>query len=238
MRLMNMMISGIAALLLVPSQAIAQAGQCAIPPSLPAARAEYPPPGSARILPMTGFVLALSWSPQFCKSREGKDGVSSQCEATPAFGFILHGLWPDAGGQSEPRWCRKVPALPRELVRQNFCSTPSVQLQQREWAKHGSCIARDPAKYFGSANRLFASIKFPDMNALSRRPLEVGDFTKAMLAANPGLSEAMIRINLSALDWLEEVRICYGADYRPAACPRDVGGAAPGARIRIWRAER
>ena len=76
------------------------------------------------------------------------------------------------------------------------------------------------------------------MNALSRRPLEVGDFTKAMLAANPGLSEAMIRINLSALDWLEEVRICYGTDYRPAACPRDVGGAGPGARIRIWRAER
>ncbi len=216
----------------------AQATQCAIPPALKAPRSENPPPGSQRILPISGFVLALSWSPQFCKLRVNESRFASQCGAEPRFGFILHGLWPDAEGQSEPRWCRKVPALSRELVRQNFCSTPSPQLQQREWAKHGSCITRDPAVYFASATRLFTSIKAPDMNALSRSPLDARGFTAAFVAANPGVPASAIRLDLSDIGWLEEVRICYGTDYRPRACPRDIGGAGDGARVRIWRTAR
>jgi ribonuclease T2 len=216
----------------------AQAQQCAIPPSLKAPRSENPPPGSQRILPISGYVLALSWSPQFCKARGKDDKFSTQCEAKTPFGFILHGLWPDAEGQGEPRWCRKVPVLSKALVRQNFCATPSVQLLQREWAKHGSCITRDPAAYFASATRLFASIKAPDMNALSRSPLDVRGFTAAFVAANPGLPASAIRLDLSDIGWLEEVRICYGTDYRPRTCPRDISGAGDGARVRIWRTAR
>lgn len=220
------------------SFAQAQAPQCAIPPALQAPRFENPPPGSQRILPLSGFVLALSWSPQFCKTRGRDSKFSSQCDAETPFGFILHGLWPDAEGQSEPRWCRKVPLLSKALIRQNFCSTPSPQLQQREWAKHGSCITRDPAVYFANANRLFTGIKAPDMNGLSRAPLDVRGFVAAFVAANPGLPADAIRIDLSEIGWLEEVRICYGTDYRPRACPRDIGGAGDGARLRIWRAQR
>jgi ribonuclease T2 len=216
--------------------AVAQAPQCAIPPTLATPRSENPPPGAQRILPLSGFILALSWSPQFCKIR-GKDSkFSTQCDAETPFGFILHGLWPDAEGQSEPRWCRKVAPLSKALVRQNFCTTPSPQLQQREWAKHGSCITRDPAAYFASANRLFTSIKAPDMNALSRSPLDARGFITAFVAANPSLPTDAIRLDLSDIGWLEEVRICYGTDYRPRACPRDIGGANDGARVRIWRA--
>jgi ribonuclease T2 len=226
------------ALAVTITSACAQTPQCAIPPALKAPRAEYAPRGSQRILPVSGFVLALSWSPQFCKLRDNESRFDSQCKADPAFGFILHGLWPDAEGQGEPRWCRKVPALSKALVRQNFCATPSPQLQQREWAKHGSCITRDPAAYFASATRLFASIKVPDMNALSRRPLDARGFIAALVAANPGLPANAVRLDLSDIGWLEEVRICYGTDYRPRACPRDIGGAGDGARVRIWRAER
>ena len=238
MRTLKYLMVAVLTLLIAPSQAIAQAALCAIPPSLPNPRSENPPPGSARALPVTGFVLALSWSPQFCKTRGGGGRGDTQCAAEKPFGFILHGLWPDAEGQSEPRWCRRVPALSRALVRQNFCATPSVQLQQHEWAKHGSCITRDPAGYFTSATQLFNAIKTPDMDALSRRPLEVRDFMAAFIAQNPGLTATMIRIDLSDIGWLEEVRICYGTDYRPRACPRDIGGANAGAKIRIWRAVR
>ena len=224
--------------LFATTAAQAQAPQCVIPPALKAPRSENPPPGSQRILPISGFVLALSWSPQFCKLRDNESRFASQCGAAPPFGFILHGLWPDAEGQAEPRWCRKVPALSRELVRQNFCSTPSPQLQQREWAKHGSCITRDPAAYFASATRLFTSIKAPDMNTLSRSPLDVRGFTDAFAAANPGLPASAIRLDLSDIGWLEEVRICYGTDYRPRTCPRDISGAGDGARVRIWRTAR
>lgn len=228
----------LASLSFTATVAQAQAPQCAIPPALKAPRSENPPPGSQRILPISGFVLALSWSPQFCKTRGKDDKFNSQCNAETPFGFILHGLWPDAEGQGEPRWCRKVPALSKALVRQNFCATPSAQLQQREWAKHGSCITRDPAVYFASATRLFASIKAPDMNGLSREPLDVRGFTAAFVAANPGLPASAIRLDLSDIGWLEEVRICYGTDYRPRACPRDIGGAGDGARVRIWRTAR
>ena len=224
--------------LFAATAAQAQGSLCAIPPTLKAPRSENPPPGSQRILPISGYVLALSWSPQFCKLRDNESRFSGQCGAAPPFGFILHGLWPDAEGQGEPRWCRKVPALSKALVRQNFCSTPSPQLQQREWAKHGSCITRDPAAYFASATRLFGSIKTPDMNTLSRSPLDVRGFTAAFVAANPGLPADAIRLDLSDIGWLEEVRICYGTDYRPRACPRDISGAGDGARVRIWRTAR
>lgn len=238
MKFVQIVLAIIVSLSCAVSAAQAQAPLCAIPPALKAPRSENPPPGSQRILPISGFVLAFSWSPQFCKTRSKDDKFNSQCEAETPFGFILHGLWPDAEGQGEPRWCRKVPVLSKALVRQNFCATPSAQLQQREWAKHGSCITRDPAAYFASATRLFASIKTPDMNALSRSPLDVRGFTAAFVAANPGLPVDAIRLDLSDIGWLEEVRICYGTDYRPRACPRDIGGAGDGARVRIWRTAR
>jgi ribonuclease T2 len=237
MRTVRILMTAMVAALTGPSLAFAQGLQCAVPQSLASPRSENPPPGLARNLPLTGLVLALSWSPQFCKTRGGgkKD---TQCNAEKPFGFILHGLWPDAEGQSEPRWCKPVPALSRDLVRQNFCNTPSVQLQQHEWAKHGTCITRDPARYFESANRLFGVIRTPDMDALSRKPLDVGDFVSAFVAANPELSESMMRVDLSDIGWLEEVRICYGTDYKPRACPRDISGASAGAKIRIWRTQR
>lgn len=222
----------------IATAALAQAPQCAIPPDLATPRSETPPPGSAKILPISGFVLAMSWSPQFCKTRDDDGRFASQCSARPPFGFILHGLWPDAEGQSEPRWCRRVQLLPKELIRQTYCTTPSPQLMQREWAKHGSCITTDPARYFGTARTLFAGVAIPDMDALSRRGGTAGDLKAAFVAANPALRTEMIRIDVSDLGWLEEVRICYGRDYRPRPCPRDIGGAGDGTRIRIWRTER
>lgn len=216
----------------------AQAPQCPIPADLPTPRLETAPPGSAKILPLTGFVLAMTWSPQFCKSRTDDRRFASQCGAQPPFGFILHGLWPDAEGQSEPRWCRRAPLLSREIIRQTFCATPSPQLMQREWAKHGSCITTDPDRYFSTARSLFAAIAVPDMNSLSRQGVTVADVKSAFVARNPALRPEMIRVNLSDLGWLEEIRVCYGRDYRPRACPRDIGGAGDGSRVRIWRTER
>lgn len=225
-----------ASVIIAPSLVHGQS--CAVPQSLPAPRVETPPPGSARAVPVTGLILALSWSPQFCKSRGGGGKFATQCDKRQNFGFILHGLWPDASGPQEPRWCRRVGVLPRELIRQNFCATPSAQLQQHEWAKHGSCIDADPVRYFGNAGRMFANVKIPDMDALSRRPAVVGDLTAALLALNPWLKRDAIGVRLSERGWLEELRICYNKDYRVAACPGGERGADPDSKMRIWRNER
>ena len=67
-----------------------------------------------------------------------------------------------------------------------MCATPSAQLIQHEWAKHGTCTGLNPADYFGKSGGLYARLRYPDMNALSRGPLTVGQFTAAFAAANPG----------------------------------------------------
>jgi len=35
--------------------------------------------------------------------------------------------------------------------------------------------------------------------------------------------------------WLQELRLCYGRDFRPAACPRGKSGASDGEPLKIWR---
>ena len=39
------------------------------------------------------YVVSLSWSPNWCE-RTGNARGSQQCDPQKAFGWILHGLWP------------------------------------------------------------------------------------------------------------------------------------------------
>lgn len=218
---------------LAATPAMAQ-NQCRIPESIPPARAIFPPPGSAVIAPKTGHVLALSWSPQFCKENGDDSRSASQCR-DQQFGFILHGLWADGPGRNNPKWCKKVGGVPDDVLRKNFCATPSFGLMRHEWAKHGSCVESDPERYFRAGNSLFSALKFPDMTALSRAPLSAGAFRAALAAANPGMTADMFGIQLTPLGWLEEVRVCLGVDYRARRCPGDASGVDDGAKVRIWR---
>ena len=225
----------LAALLGFPTLALAQS-QCAVPKSLPASRALFPPPGRAVLAPLTGYILALSWSPQFCKENGDEKKNAPQCRRPDKFGFILHGLWPDGAGLDNPQWCKRVPAVSPEVMKQYFCATPSATLMQHEWAKHGSCIESDAGRYFRAGTLLFNALKFPDMEALLRSQPDVGAFTTAFVSANPGLTADMVRVDLTQLGWLQEVQLCLGRDYHPKACPRDIGGAGPDTRLRIWPA--
>jgi ribonuclease T2 len=216
--------------------AFAQANQCAIPAALPEAQSETAPEGVAHNSPLTGYVLAASWSPQFCKSHPGPD-QALQCGGNK-FGFILHGLWPEGTSRDGLQWCKPVGVLPAALVRQTFCSTPSVKLQQHEWAKHGSCMTDDPARYFRSGATLFNALKWPDMNRLSRAQPSLSSFTKALVAANPGMREEMFVIITGQGGWLQEVKLCLGTDLHPRNCPRYMKGARPETRLKIWRAEK
>lgn len=223
----------LAGLACMSSAALAQS-QCVIPQALPKGRALVPPPGETVIAPLTGHILVLSWSPQFCKVNGDDKKNATQCGGSNKFGFVLHGLWPDGEGRKDPQWCKRVPAVSPEVMKQYFCSTPSASLMQHEWAKHGSCTESDSGRYFGAANRAYAALKFPDMDTLSRPQTSVGTLTSAFVAANPGLTADMLRVNLTQLGWLEDVRICLGTDYRPKSCPRDIGGASADTRLKIW----
>ncbi len=232
----GMIVGAITVALSVSGGAYGQSGQCRIPGRLPAAQIEQAPPGATKISPITGYTLALSWSPQFCRTH-ARDNSDQQCSQSARFGFILHGLWPEGDGGAPPAWCAPATPLPADLVRAHFCMTPSVKLQQHEWSKHGTCATSDPARYFRAASILYSALTFPDMDKISRSRPTAGAFKTAFVAANKGLTPDMVQIQTSRGDWLEEVRVCLDRDYRPRRCGRGRDAAAQSA-LKIWRLEK
>lgn len=231
------MLKSLAALLLlsVSGTALAQAVQCRLPAQTPRSRPEQSPAGEPhRLLPIGGYTLALSWSPQYCAAARGADSLFQCSGRNGRFGFVLHGLWPEGVGRQWPQYCRATELLPRPIIRQNLCTTPSAQLLQHEWAKHGSCMATRPELYFNLSRALYASIRFPDMTALARvDTLTVGQFAAAFARANGGLKPEMIRIVTTRGKALSEVRLCMNRAMEFARCRTRQSGASSKARLRI-----
>ena len=185
---------------------------------------------------MEGYLLALSWSPKFCRTRQENVRHSDQCGGQLGdFGFILHGLWPQARGTVYPQYCAWQIPVPRETVRTNMCITPSERLIAEEWAKHGSCVTKNPDTYFRIADVMYGAVRYPDMGALSRRPLTIGAFRSAFADANPGLENDMVSVKTNARGWLEEVRLCLAANFRPRRCPAGVPRQRANRTLKIWR---
>jgi len=66
----------------IPTAAIGQAYQCRVPRQI-----EMPQPpkpdGPRRDTPITGYTLAISWSPEFCRGgRAAKDPGNYQCNGS------------------------------------------------------------------------------------------------------------------------------------------------------------
>ena len=220
--------------LLVPAPAVAQAYQCVPPKRIEPVR-PVTPDGPVRRVAIGGYTLAASWSPEFCKS--ARDAGSMQCSgANGRFGFVLHGLWPEARKGPPPQWCAVRPRPAPELIRRNLCMTPAPSLIEHEWAKHGSCMARKPETYFRVAGILWRSIRWPDADQLSRQQgLTAGDLRREIAQANRGWKPGQIGLLTSRAGWLREVRLCYGRDFMPAACDRRDLGPRDGASLKIWR---
>lgn len=200
----------------------AQALSCKLPDRIPVPRLEQPPRDEpVRRPPTTGYLLSLSWSPEHCAgvrdSKGARDGF--QCSGQNGrFGWVLHGLWPETDNRDYPQWCRPARIVPQPVLRQNLCMTPSVQLIQHEWAKHGTCMSPNPAAYFRAASILFRAVRFPDMAALAARPQTAGDVRRAFAAVNPGVTPPMIAVTSDRQGWLKEVRLCLGPRMRPQRC--------------------
>ena len=219
----------------------AQAWQCRAPKYASRPALELPEKAQVRRTPVFGYTLALSWSPEQCRGRERDPAMRYQCSGDIGeFGFVLHGLWPETNGPRYPQYCRSVGVLSRETVRRNMCMTPTPQLQQHEWAKHGTCMAKTPEAYFGAARLLYHAIQFPDMVRLSRQsergtPLSAQGISEAFSDLNEGLPADAIKVTTNGKGWLEEVRICLGKDFKPRRCPRFMQGASRKATVKVWR---
>lgn len=222
---------------LLPGIAAAQAISCQLPAKLPPSGPVAPE--ERRIVAIGGYTLALSWSPEYCRTRRSDPDDRFQCNGpVDRFGFVLHGLWPDGNGDLWPQYCRPVGAVPEAVARATLCVTPSVQMLQHEWAKHGVCAFAEPAAYFTAGRALYGAIRYPDMDALSRnRNLRAASFAAAFVARNPGLRTEAIRLRLNRRGWLEEIYICLDRRFRIRACPGD-NAARDQRPVKIWPAAR
>jgi len=223
------------AVLVAPGVANAQALLCAAPANLARPAPDLPSVSQPRrVLPIGGYTLAITWSPQFCRDGGFTPAARFQCGSGNRFGFTLHGLWPDGVGKDWPQYCAATPVLPPATVKGMMCATPSVQLIQHEWAKHGTCTGLTPAAYFGKASGLYERLRYPDMNALSRGPLTVGQFTAAFAAANPGVPADVVRVTAKR-GWLDELWLCLDTRLNYERCRAGTGGLAANASLKIWR---
>lgn len=216
---------------------LAQAYQCRVPDNLTVPSIRRPADEPRRIRPVTGYTLALSWSPEFCRTRKQSRADAIQCSGESGdFGFILHGLWPETRGPDYPQWCAINPApVPPAVAKRNLCHTPVPRLLGHEWAKHGSCMVKRPETYYRISASLFEAVQYPDMERLSRDPLTIGMLKKAIADVNPGLDPDMMVIRSNARGWLQEVRICLGASFRPRKCPSHMRRQRGDIPVKIWR---
>lgn len=227
--------AGIAALLFA-SPAFAQAQWCVPPGKIPRPHLEFATPEQPkRVVPIGSYTLAITWSPGFCRANAEQKDSKFQCGGRNRFGFTLHGLWPDGVGKEWPQYCKRAGLVSDTVIRQNICATPSAQLIQHEWAKHGTCMPNTPAEYFGKARRLYDAIRYPDMAALSRQTLTVAQFKTQLAAANPGIPTGSMRVTLTRQNWLDEVWLCLDTKLRYERCKPNSGGSPDAALVKIWR---
>ncbi len=187
-------------------------------------------------MPITGYTLALSWSPEYCRGREARVADARQCSGRAGrFGFIVHGLWPEGRG-TWPQWCpaQRLPNS-RELA-PNLCMTPSAALLTHEWVKHGACMVKTPASYFRVTRILWNSLRWPDFDRISRGDsLTAGDIRTAFAEANRHWEPEHVGLVVNERGWLKEMRLCYGKDFMPARCDRRRIGPADATPVKIWR---
>ncbi|MGB7418958.1 MAG: ribonuclease T [Erythrobacter sp.] len=212
----------------------AQAYQCR-PPQVGQIQ-RITPDGPRRELPVTGYTLALSWSPEFCKPREGQRAHRVQCSGQNGrFGLVVHGLWPE-GARIWPQWCTTRAAPTPAQVRASLCMMPSTRLVARQWAKHGSCMAKRPGTYLNVTSILWRSLRIPDYDRISREDgLTAGRIRAAFAEANRGWETPAIGVKLNERGWLEEMRLCYSERFRPARCTARQYGADDQRAAKIWR---
>ena len=228
MRFAALLLLGFAAPLYAPAY------QCRVPEQVSVPRIE--PDGPPRTMPITGYTLALSWAPEFCKPREGERRHAIQCSGRNGrFGMVVHGLWPE-GRHGWPQWCPTARRVSPAEVRHNLCMSPSVSLLARQWAKHGACMVRRPETYLKVTRTLWDSLQMPDFDRLSRdEALTAGMIRTEFLRANPGFRREAVGVKLNERGWLKELRLCYAKDFRPKPCDRGRFGPPDAARVKIWR---
>ncbi|MCP5072386.1 MAG: ribonuclease T2 [Rhodobacteraceae bacterium] len=168
------------------------------------------------------YVLALTWSPNWC-AVEGDAKGEDQCHERHDYGWVLHGLWPQ-NEQGWPSYCRTTePAPSRTVTGAMVGLMGSSGLAWHQWKKHGTCSGLSAKAYFDLSRLAYEQINRPQIfRKLPRTmtlPAKVVE--DAFLETNPNLLQNQITITCKS-GYVQETRICMTRDLKTRNCGFDV----------------
>ncbi|SEM70536.1 ribonuclease T2 [Loktanella fryxellensis] len=167
------------------------------------------------------YVMALSWSPNWC-DQTGRNRGSPQCADGADFGWVLHGLWP----QFEAGWpqdCRTPHAPPSRAMTEGMADIMGTDgLAWYQWNKHGTCSGLTARAYFETARAAYDGIRIPQAFAALTRDvtLPASLIEDAFVDANPDLPRDGVTVTCKD-GAIQEARICLTKDLEPRNCGAD-----------------
>ncbi|CAF3846109.1 unnamed protein product [Rotaria sp. Silwood1] len=165
--------------------------------------------------------FTLSWTPTYCASlSQAARDHEFQCRSSNNFGFIVHGLWPQASKalsvRDHPRNCRNEQQLNATLIKRFYCMMPSEHLIQSEWEKHGTCQFTTATDYFLTIENIYQSLNIPDIRSINNPTATT--IKNSFLSLNPKLFSSAIQVSMDSSNRLKEVNICYKLDKQFVSC--------------------
>lgn len=164
------------------------------------------------------YVLALSWSPSYC-AVEGEGANRQQCGSGRAYGFVVHGLWPQYE-RGFPRECRtERRRVPERIVRTMLDIMPSGGLVGHQWRMHGTCSGLSQQDYFDTVRAAREKVVIPQRfeGLAEEQQIAPSVVEAAFMKANPGLPEDGVSVSCEGR-FMREVRICLTKDLQFRAC--------------------
>ena len=79
----------------------------------------------------------------------------------------------------------------------------------------GSCFYRSAAEYYGIIEKLYLSLKIPDLKAI--KTPTITNVKEAFTSANPSLFASALYVSLDA-SRLKEVKVCYNLKHELTSC--------------------
>lgn len=166
------------------------------------------------------YVLALSWSPSYCRA-EGANANQQQCDEDRDLGFVVHGLWPQFE-TGYPEYCptQEPDRVPSQLGRAYLDIVPSMGLIGHQWRKHGSCSGLSQKQYLDATRAARERVEMPEAFAPDKLPREIDamEAEAVFIAANPRLTPAGVAVKCES-GLLREIRICLTPSLDFRDCP-------------------
>ncbi len=173
----------------------------------------------------THYVLALSWNATWC-ALEGDARRAEQCDPKHAYGFTLHGLWPQ-GERGWPSHCRSTERDPSRAQSAAMADIMgSGGLAWYQWKKHGRCAGIPAQEYYDLSREAYQMIVRPELLRKLDKQVKVPPqvIEKAFLEANSNLRANQLAVTCKD-GYVQEVRVCLTKALVPRACtPRTERG--------------